>query len=424
MIRFALRFISGKYQGGEFPIHDDREIIIGRSSELDMVLVEDMVSRKHSKITSFGGELTIEDLGSTNGTFVNGERVKFSKLKDGDRVLIGTSIIKLNQVDETAAKKFEERSRSARFRQQTRHPTSSGRPMSGTIEEIPLPDLLQLLSSSRKSGVLAIRSVRTDDDVEIIAHRGASAAAPENTMASIEQAVAEKADWTEIDVQETADDQVVVFHDSDFKKIANVDLKIWDATMDDLESIDIGTWFDPRFKDERVPTLAEVLEYCKGKAKVTIELKYYGHDRELEQRVAHIVEAAGMESDVVIISLKQEGLQKMKQIRPDWETGLLTAVAIGDLTKVDADFLAVNANIATHSFVRLAHERGKKVIVWTVNDPITMSTMIGRGVDGLITDKPALAREVLEMRSSLSTVERMLIELASLLNVKREVVEQ
>ncbi len=160
MIRYALRFISGKYQGGEFPIHDDREIIIGRSSDLDMVLVEDMVSRKHSKITSFGGELTIEDLGSTNGTFVNGERVKYSKLKDGDRVLIGTSIIKLHKIDEDTAKKFEQRSRSARFRQQTRHPTASGRPMSGTIEEIPLPDLLQLLSSSRKSGVLAIRSQR------------------------------------------------------------------------------------------------------------------------------------------------------------------------------------------------------------------------------------------------------------------------
>lgn len=158
MIRYAFRFISGKYQGGEFPIHDDREIIIGRSSDLDMVLVEDMVSRKHSKITSDGGELTIEDLGSTNGTFVNGERVKFSKLKDGDRVLIGTSIIKLMKVDDATAKKFEERSRSTQFRHQTRHPTASGRPMSGTIEEIPLPDLLQLLSSSRKSGVLAIRS--------------------------------------------------------------------------------------------------------------------------------------------------------------------------------------------------------------------------------------------------------------------------
>ncbi|MFH2008555.1 MAG: DUF4388 domain-containing protein [bacterium] len=158
MIQYALRFISGKYQGGEFPLHENREIIIGRSSELDMVLVEDMVSRKHSKISTMEGDLSIQDLGSTNGTFVNGERIKFSKLKEGDRILIGTSIIKLVAVDEAMQAKFAERSKSTTFRQQSRHPTSSGRPMSGTIEEIPLPDLLQLLSSSRKSGVLAVRS--------------------------------------------------------------------------------------------------------------------------------------------------------------------------------------------------------------------------------------------------------------------------
>lgn len=243
-------------------------------------------------------------------------------------------------------------------------------------------------------------------------------------MAAIRQAVAEQADWTEIDVQETADGEVVVFHDSDFKKLADVDLKIWDATMDDLKSIDIGSWFDPKFRDERVPTLAEVLAYCKGKTRVTIELKYYGHDQNLEQRVAEIVEAAGMEADIVIISLSQTGLQKMKQLRPKWKMGLLTAVAIGNLTKVDADFLAVSANIATRSFIHSAHQRDKQVLVWTVNDPISMSSMIGRGADGLITDRPALAREVLEARKNMSSVERLLIELAGLLGVEREVVEQ
>jgi hypothetical protein len=73
--RFALRFISGKYQGGEFPLRVNREIIIGRSSDLDMVLVEDMVSRRHAKITTTDAEITIQDVGSTNGTFVNGEKI-------------------------------------------------------------------------------------------------------------------------------------------------------------------------------------------------------------------------------------------------------------------------------------------------------------------------------------------------------------
>src|SRR3954468_10344400 len=94
-VQWALRFISGKYQGGEFPLRPNREIVIGRSSELDMVLVEDMVSRKHAKIITDENAVTIEDLGSTNGTFVNGEKVRTSEIRDGDRILIGTSIIKL-----------------------------------------------------------------------------------------------------------------------------------------------------------------------------------------------------------------------------------------------------------------------------------------------------------------------------------------
>ena len=78
----ALRFISGKYQGGEFPLPDEGEIVIGRSSELDMVLVEDMVSRRHAKISVQDGDIFLEDLGSTNGSFVNGEKITRTKLAD------------------------------------------------------------------------------------------------------------------------------------------------------------------------------------------------------------------------------------------------------------------------------------------------------------------------------------------------------
>ena len=84
-------------------------------------------------------------------------------------------------------------------------------------------------------GIVAVKTVRLEDDTEITAHRGASASAPENTLAAVRQAIEDKADWVEIDVQETADGQVVVFHDSDFKKLAGLDLKIWNATMADLE---------------------------------------------------------------------------------------------------------------------------------------------------------------------------------------------
>ena len=159
---YALKFISGKYQGGEFPLKADKQIVIGRSSELDMVLVEDMVSRKHAKIMIASGNITIEDLGSTNGTFVNGEKVKQARLKEGDRILIGTSILKLIQqgadsanVDENVVKQKLEEAAAAQAARSTK--TSS---MTGKIEEIPLPDLLQLFHTSKKNGVLVITGER------------------------------------------------------------------------------------------------------------------------------------------------------------------------------------------------------------------------------------------------------------------------
>ena len=159
---FALRFISGKYQGGEFPIYPDKPIVVGRSSDLDMVLVEDMVSRRHAKIAvGSDNTITIEDLGSTNGTFVNGEKVKKARLKEGDRVLIGTSILKVVAADQNAAANQGDAKANLENVAAARR-TSQVRTMSGSLQEVPLPDLLQLFGTSKKSGVLVLR---TEDDV-------------------------------------------------------------------------------------------------------------------------------------------------------------------------------------------------------------------------------------------------------------------
>lgn len=155
--RFALRFISGKYQGGEFPLYPDRDILVGRSSDLDMVLVEDMVSRKHAKITVTGDQIFIQDLGSTNGSFVNGEKIRRARLKEGDRILIGTSIIKVVAVDSQGAVTSTEEVRKQMAQVAADRRTSQVRTMSGTIDEVPLPDLLQLFATSKKSGLLTLR---------------------------------------------------------------------------------------------------------------------------------------------------------------------------------------------------------------------------------------------------------------------------
>lgn len=147
MSRLALRFISGKYQGGEFPLNDEQEIIIGRAQDLPMVLVEDMVSRKHAKIEVFGDEITITDLGSTNGTFVNGEKIARSRLNEGDRVLIGTSIIKVVAAGAHAG---------GRPPPPPAPGASEDASMSGTLQEVPIPDLIQLFSTSKRTGVLTV----------------------------------------------------------------------------------------------------------------------------------------------------------------------------------------------------------------------------------------------------------------------------
>lgn len=156
-MRLALRFISGKYQGGEFPLEDNREIIVGRSSDLDMVLVEEMVSRRHARIQLVGGSVNIDDLGSTNGTFVNGERVTHAELQEGDRVLIGSNILKVVATDGQAPLS-EAVEQQAHMNRAGARATGSDARMSGNLEEIPLPDLLQLFGSSRKTGTLVVTS--------------------------------------------------------------------------------------------------------------------------------------------------------------------------------------------------------------------------------------------------------------------------
>jgi glycerophosphoryl diester phosphodiesterase len=197
-------------------------------------------------------------------------------------------------------------------------------------------------------------------------------------------------------------------------KLAGKDIKVWDATLEEMQGIDVGSWFNPSFSSEHVPTLRQVLAESKGRANVVIELKYYGHDEQLEQRVIDIVEDMDMVEQTAIMSLKYSAVQKMRKLRPDWHVGLLSATAIGDLTQLDADFLAVAMGMASGGFVRRAHEAGKQVFVWTVNDPVSMSRMMSLGVDGIITDEPAMARQVLADRKEMSTAERLLLHTALL----------
>lgn len=163
--RYALKFISGKYEGGVFKLPRTGQVIIGRSSGVDVVIVEDMVSRHHARLGfETDGSLFIEDNGSTNGSFVNGERITRQRLREGDRILIGTSILKVMTVEDRAVDKRtmpisdltlappEEQMGVERTR------TTSMKSMEGLLSEIPLADILQMFSTGKKTGLLTLKT--------------------------------------------------------------------------------------------------------------------------------------------------------------------------------------------------------------------------------------------------------------------------
>ncbi len=152
----VLRFISGKYEGGEFPLRASQEILIGRATDADLVLVEELVSRHHATVARQAHVVRVTDLGSTNGTFINGERIKRAELVVGDRLLIGTNILKLVAVEGgrvSPASEVRSLQNIAAERKTTRGPR-----MRGELEEIPVTDLVQLLANGRKTGVLSLNA--------------------------------------------------------------------------------------------------------------------------------------------------------------------------------------------------------------------------------------------------------------------------
>lgn len=258
-----------------------------------------------------------------------------------------------------------------------------------------------------------IDQVKPSDEAVVIAHRGAAAEAPENSLAAVRRAIELEADWVEIDVQESIGGEILVAHDRDLMRVAGSPVVVRDADPAELAGIDIGSSFSPRFSEERVPTLREVLELCRDRVGLVIELKYYGHEERLEERVVDLVEEAGMADQVRVMSLSYEGVRRTRKLRPDWNYGLLSSLSVGDLTALDLDFLGIQARQAGPRLLRRAHKAGVEVFVWTVNDPADISAQLSMGVDGLITDDPATARTVLHERAELNVGERLMIAIAA-----------
>ena len=265
------------------------------------------------------------------------------------------------------------------------------------------------------SGAAFIQGININRSIEITGHRGSKLRAPENSLSALEQAIAEGADYAEIDVQTTADGKVVLLHDADLMRVASVNRRLRDINYNELSNIDIGSWFAPEFSSERIPTLKEAIDVARGRIKLNIELKFTWPDPTLTRKVGDIIRQSGFAADCVVSSLNFNALTEIKQDFPELKTGFIVFQVAGILSRMEADFLSINAARATPGLVRRLHRQGRAVHVWTVNDLNNLSSMIEMGVDNIITDYPREVRRFLEAWNALSDGEKVALMLRKLI---------
>ncbi len=241
---------------------------------------------------------------------------------------------------------------------------------------------------------LAVEYVRT---TEVTAHRGASVAYPENTMAAFEGAKELGADWIELDVQQTADGQIVVLHDTNLRRTTGLDRNIWEATWDEVRQLDAGSFFDPAFAGEPVPLLADVIAFARENGmKLNIELKPSGHESSFERDVADIIREQDFEGQCVVTSQIYNVLENVKACAPEIQTVYVLSLAYGDITSLTAaDHFSVEASSVTPTLVRQVHGAGKQLYAWTVNTEESIQAMLDLNVDNIVTDNITLAKEII-----------------------------
>jgi glycerophosphoryl diester phosphodiesterase len=282
-----------------------------------------------------------------------------------------------------------------------------------TRPEAPLPLLARLLLAglflaafvatlAHSLGRLKEARAEALHGVLVTAHRGSSGRAPENTVRSILAAIEDQADYAEIDVTQSKDGELVVFHDASLKRVTGVDRFVWELTFEELRRLDAGGRFRAEFRGEKIPTLREVLDAARGRIRMNIEIKVHGHGRErgIAAQTVSIVREAGFLDQCIITSLDYATLLEVRALTREVPVGLIVSASVGDLLKLQLDFYSVQPALATPEFFGQAHDLGRPVHVWTINDESYMEIMIDRGVDSVITNEPARARSLVLRRTA------------------------
>lgn len=244
----------------------------------------------------------------------------------------------------------------------------------------------------------------------VMAHRGLSADAPENTLYAFSDAISVGADFIELDVQQTRDGVLVVMHDSNLKRTTGVNKDIWDVDYADIQNLDAGSWFDPAYANARIPTLEETLQFVDKRAKLDIEIKPTKHGSDtLEQDVAELITRYQYTDACYVTSFSYGSLKKVKEANPEIRTGYLMSVAYGQFYSLKyADAFSLNKVFVTSQVVNAAHQQGKQIFAWTVNSMSEVRSLCNLHVDSIITDDPVMVQNVISRDSTGETLRSVL----------------
>ncbi len=233
----------------------------------------------------------------------------------------------------------------------------------------------------------------------IIGHRGASAVAPENTMAAFREAIAAGADGIEFDVRLTSDGVPVVIHDSTLRRTGGVNQRVADLSWQDVGKVDVGSWFRPgAFANETVPSLRQLFDlFQSNEASLYLEMKCDSpaEYRPLAEACCRLIDAYSFKERVVVECFQLAALVVLKEVDSEIRTAALfdrvltEQSVITRATEIGAMAVALHHRLAHKSLIEKSKQAGFHVAVWTVDDPVWIERARAIGIDALITNDPA-----------------------------------
>ena len=232
-----------------------------------------------------------------------------------------------------------------------------------------------------------------------VAHRAGGFEAPENTAAGLDVAYKMGSSGGEIDIQRTSDGSYIVLHDNTFSRVAGVDKKPSEMTLEEVKQL--------RVDGEPVPTLEDMLDASHGRLTLYVELKGETADKQMADEAVKIIKDRNMTDETVIISLKYDLIDYVESTYPEMNTGFLAFASFGDTAELNCDYLALEEETATVDTINSIHNNGKNVLVWTVNDDEDIEEFIQSGADELITDNLSGAKEIIEELDNQTPMERI-----------------